>query len=87
MSRWQGLALGLCNHLAGVSFGLIGDRESAQHTGDLFHPGLGLQRCDSGLGLVPAAVLGHQQMIMALRCHLGQVGDAEYLAVGAKPPQ
>jgi len=59
--------------------GRVRDFLTAQHARDLFHPLLGVERRDGGVGAAIGHALDDAQMLVAEFRDLGQMGDAQNL--------
>ena len=74
-------------HLFRMGEGLARDLDAAEHASDLGPPAGLVERIDARVRAVTVARLAREQMRMALRRDLRQVGDAQHLALAAEPAQ
>jgi len=79
--------LSLAVHFFGVGNGLCCHIYAAQHAGDFADPALIVQGFDFREGGFLLCELANEQVLMALGCHLWQVGNTQYLTVFAECPQ
>src|SRR5437868_2945160 len=74
-------------HVFGVCERLLVDLHTTNHTRDFGHAFAAGERTGVGRGDVALAALGNLDVMLALRCHLRQVGDAQRLVALAQRPQ
>ena len=67
--------------------GLLGDLDPPEHPRQLVHPFLGIQDLDAAVGAIPLGGLAHLQVVVAEGRDLGQMGDADHLALLAEGAQ
>jgi hypothetical protein len=79
--------LPLAVHFFGVGNGLFCHIHTAQHAGNLADPALIVQGFDFREGRFLFCELANEQVLMALGCHLWQVGNTQHLTVFAECPQ
>ena len=82
-------ASGLCrgDHLPGMSQGLFGQVDAAEHPCDLLDASGLVQLGHGRAGFIAAAGLVHEQVVVSLRSHLRQVRDGQDLAALAEAAQ